>query len=126
MVIQYVLYPACFIKLIKVGLLDEAAIILDDCIKDADEKEKVELIGLKASVLADMGRYGESIQLFNEISVHNPIAVCSKGMVYLRMDRYKEALECFEEYLKIDPNDKMAKVGKGMVAAETLCGPRQS
>ena len=80
-------------ELIKAGLLDEAVIVLDDCIKEVDEEERYNMLGLKASLLADMGRHQESIKLFDEISAKNPNAIYSKGMVYMRMEKYKEALE---------------------------------
>ena len=101
-------------NLIKVGLLDEAVMILDECIEVADEEDRARLIGLKASVLADMGRYEESIRLFDEIADKYPSALYSKGMVYMRLEDYKKALDCFNELLKIKPDDKKGKLAKGM------------
>ena len=102
------------IELTKVGLLDEAIVVIDDYVKQVDEEERINALGLKASILADMGRYDESIEIFNQIESKNPTATYSKGMVYLRMEKYREALDCFNEFLKINPNDKRAKLGKGL------------
>jgi len=102
------------IELTKAGLLDEAIVVIDDYVKQVDEEEKINALGLKASILADMDRHEESIELFDEISDKNPTAIYSKGMVYLRMGRYREALDCFDEFLKINPDDKKAKLSKGL------------
>lgn len=102
------------IELTKAGLLDEAIVVVDDYVKGVDEEEKINALGLKASILADMGRYDESIELFDEISAKNPNAIYSKGMVYLRMEKYQEALDCFDEFLKTHPDDKKAKLSKGI------------
>lgn len=101
-------------NLIKVGLLDEAVIIINECLAEAENHEITNLLGLKASVLADMGKYQESLEIFSRICQDSPSALYSMGMIYMKLKDYQKAHECFEEYLKLRPDDKRAKIGMGM------------
>lgn len=102
------------IDLTKAGMLDEAIVVIDDCLKEMNDEEKVNALGLKASILADMKKYEAAIKLFDEISDKNPNAIYSKGMIYLKIEKYEEALKCFDTFLKLNPNDRKARLSKGI------------
>ncbi|MEM2934732.1 MAG: MBL fold metallo-hydrolase [Methanocellales archaeon] len=104
--------------LIKAGLLEEAAICLDEILEKDPENEEV--LGLKGSCLADLGRCEESIACFDRILKKKPHegALYGKGMSLLELRRHEEALKCFDEALKLNPNLIEVQIGKGLALIE--------
>ncbi|MEM2924118.1 MAG: MBL fold metallo-hydrolase [Methanocellales archaeon] len=105
-------------NLIKAGLLEEAIICLDEILEKDPEND--ELLGLKGSCLADLGRCEESIACFDKILRKKPHegALYGKGMNLLELKRYEEALKCFDEALKLNPNLVEVQIGKGLALIE--------
>ena len=51
-------------------------------------------------------------------SSNDPDAIVSKGNAFLKLDNVKQALECYEEALKIDPNHIIAMDSIGIALAK--------
>jgi glyoxylase-like metal-dependent hydrolase (beta-lactamase superfamily II) len=104
--------------LIKAGLLEEAIICLDEILEKDPENEEV--LGLKGSSLADLGKCEEAIACFDKILKRKPHegALYGKGMSLLELRRHEEALRCFDEALKLNPNLMEVQIGKGLALIE--------
>jgi len=75
----------------------------------------------KAGILADLGRYNESIDAFDEIietlpandTLYAAIVLTDKGIVLENMGDHEEALNAFDSVLELDPSNMIAMQGKG-------------
>ncbi|MEW6673596.1 MAG: tetratricopeptide repeat protein [Thermodesulfobacteriota bacterium] len=78
----------------------------------------------KAVEMRQSGKTKEAIDALNTVIRNNPthLAYFERGMAYLEMDRYNEAIADFTETLKVEPNMRGALWSRGM--AYTKSGNR--
>jgi len=75
----------------------------------------------KAGILADLGRYNESIDAFDNIietlpandTLYAAIVLADKGSVLEKMGDHEDAIKTFDSALEIDPSNMIAMQGKG-------------
>jgi Flp pilus assembly protein TadD len=82
----------------------------------AETWNSVPIMNRLSSVLIDLGRDEEALDILNrvtEISPDHPTPYTQLGQIYLRLKDFKKAREAFEDSIQINPFNPEAHLGLG-------------
>jgi|GEM_PF-137273 glyoxylase-like metal-dependent hydrolase (beta-lactamase superfamily II) len=102
----------------KKGMVEETIYALKEHLKL--EKEDTDAMEFLASILADVGRHAESLEIFKQITdiTHNPFTHYLAGIAALKAEKFDYAIEEFKAALKQNANFSKAKIGIGVALYE--------
>jgi len=96
------------------GMIEETIYALGEHLKL--EKNDIDAMEFLASILADIGRYSESLEIFKRVTsaTHSPFAHFLAGITALKAGKSDYAIEEFQAALKQNSRFSRAKIGIGM------------
>jgi tetratricopeptide (TPR) repeat protein len=80
--------------------------------------EDIESLIANADLMLIEGKYLKALKLYGRVLAeddNNIEAIYKKGVVYYKMKRYDDSLQCFDEALELDPTDAYTWNSKGNV-----------
>ena|GEM_PF-4103287 len=103
----------------KIGLLahqnkfEEALKVWDELESEEDSDEESDNLLQKAKLYEHFNQNEKALKCYESMDKEESVSV-HKGILFIKMGKYSAALQCFEEYLAMDPQNSIVLFYKGL------------